>query len=194
MTEASKITIKYPERHLYNRFPGQANPQPAYIELAGDGGLSADYSGEIGGNSMPMDVWQGRRQQWSIPSSLSVDAICRVLDAIEPLAQRVFTGLSIDWDGSNWVGKLNVDASDASDEIEQYIEREIGSEDHLTVQDATDYYALDDSSVRDQIADGVSDDEIAENEEHDAKLNGIDILENLEKFIANLRDEMEEDD
>ncbi len=67
---------------LWQQYDGQLNTQPAFIEHdTRDGSLSADYSGEVGGG-VPMDVFEGKRQRYSISPHLTQDEINKLLDDV----------------------------------------------------------------------------------------------------------------
>lgn len=104
---------------LYRRFSGQYQPQPAYVSLDKDGNVRADYCGIIGAGQ-PMDVWLGLTRRWSVNPEANGDQIADLLesDTVRALLERVRAGFSIEWDGSNYVGRSTDDARDASDALE----------------------------------------------------------------------------
>ena len=101
---------------LFYQYPGQINPQPAYIYLYEDGRVCADYSGEIG-NARPADEWHGRTMTWSINPYITGQQLVDLMgrDDVRAMLQRVHDGHDTDWNGSNFVGTLTADA-DAADE------------------------------------------------------------------------------
>jgi len=103
---------------LYHQYPGQLRPQPAYLEMDEDGAVCVDWSGEIG-NAMPMAQWHKRTLVWRIPETATAEALRAFLqdETTVALLKRVRAGHSVDWDGSNHVGKLTDDAEDASEEL-----------------------------------------------------------------------------
>lgn len=107
---------------LHSQYPGQYATQPDYVEMTKDGEVSADFSGEIG-NSQPADVWQGMRLQWSVVSSVRGAALATLLrgEAL-PLLERIYTGHRIHWDGSNDIGTLDADATDASESLQALLD------------------------------------------------------------------------
>lgn len=110
---------------LYRRFSGQFQPQPAYVHLGEDGNVHADYCGIIGAGQ-PMDVWHGRTRRWGVNPEVNGDQIADLLesDKVRALLERVHAGLSIEWDGSNYVGRLTDDAREASAALERIFEDE----------------------------------------------------------------------
>lgn len=104
---------------LYKRYPGQSQPQRAHIELDEEGTVTAGINGEIG-NAVPMDVWHGRTLRWSVspyafgPSLEDLINSPRVIELFE----RVHAGRTVEWDGSNHVGRLDEDAEAAALELE----------------------------------------------------------------------------
>lgn len=184
-----EITTIYPTDDLYFKYPNQTTPQPTYIELR-DGALFADVDTEIGGG-VPSDVWHGSVRRWKLPSVyLTHEAICGLMDEIYPLVQRIWDDLSIDWDGSNWVGRLSDEGDSIEIELVDQIEKFSGEE--IKVMAAGDYYALDSSEIDELIKSGASDEEISEFAIADASANGVDVLENLDEFLAYRKDEIEE--
>lgn len=113
---------------VYHKYPGQINPQPAFIELdcRGEGKLMADYSGEIG-NAVPCYYWNGLAVRWGISSETSGDSLKTIFENEELLAicQRIVDGFEEKWNGSNFVGKYSDDAKEAIDEAERYIENNL---------------------------------------------------------------------
>ena len=107
---------------LHSQYPGQSGPQPAYVEMTQGGEVSADFSGELG-NGTPADVWQGVRLHWPVSPSVRGDALADLLrgDAL-PLLERIYTGHRIHWDGSNNIGTLDADATDASESLQALLD------------------------------------------------------------------------
>jgi len=106
---------------LYQHYPQQCQAQPCYIELECETGrLRADYNGEIG-NAVPVSVWHGHDQRWTIPA-LTADSANKLMAEIKPLAQRVVDGYESECDGSNHVARFDDDAKSAIEEIERKIE------------------------------------------------------------------------
>ena len=103
-------------RPLHHQYPGQCQPQPAYIELD-DGELTADWSGEIG-NAVPAAVWHDRCLRWRVPPETSKKALLAFIRGNIELFERVAAGHSVEGDGSNHVGQLTEDAVAAQREIE----------------------------------------------------------------------------
>lgn len=108
---------------LHHQYPGQCSVQPAYLELYEDGSVSADWDGEIGGGT-PMNVWNGRSIRWSLPDSLTGEAVADFLarEDVAALLARIHEGHSVEWDGSNNVGRLTEDAAEAQQDLEQLIQ------------------------------------------------------------------------
>lgn len=106
---------------LYQHYQGQTQAQPAYVELEEDGTVNASYDPEIGG-AVPMTVWHGRDRRYPVSNSISMDGLKALLAYITPLLQRVHDGLSIEWDGSNIVGRLTEAAENAEAKISRICE------------------------------------------------------------------------
>lgn len=107
---------------LYDRYPMQNRPQAAFIELTEDGVVSAEIDGEPG-NAVPMDVHNGRTLRWYISPYHPVESLDRLIENVLESLQTVYENWSIDFDGSNMVGRLNETGRDVSNEIDKTIER-----------------------------------------------------------------------
>lgn len=102
---------------LYRHYDGQSEAQSAYFELdLNEGTLRADYDGEIG-NAEPGVVRHGIVRRYGIPI-LTGDAANRIMTELAPLAQRILNDSTVEWDGSNTIGRLGADAWSAEEEIE----------------------------------------------------------------------------
>lgn len=103
---------------LYRRFSGRYQPQPAYVTLDKDGNVRANYCGLIGAGQ-PMDVWLGLTRRWGVNPEVNGDQIADLLESgrVRALLERVHAGHSVEWDGSNYVGRLTDDARRASDTL-----------------------------------------------------------------------------
>jgi len=150
--------------------------------------LRADYNSEIG-NAVPVPVWHGRIRRYTLPSPyLHAPAIAWFLDEIAPYAQRVCDGYTEEWDGSNYAGCLDDDALDAEEEIYRILDNQTDEDtDCIQVCDADEFYQYEHGDLLGQIAAGATDEELEE-----MIINGadeIDVLENVDAFIRQLRDE-----
>lgn len=103
---------------LYRRYLQQSQPQPAYITITEDGDVSAGHSGEVG-DAVPMAVWHHRTLRVPVHAAMLGDALADLLESAEvrALLVRIHAGHSIEWDGSNHVGRLTDDAKAALDEL-----------------------------------------------------------------------------
>jgi hypothetical protein len=103
---------------LYQHYPGQTRPQPAYVSLTEEGQVSAFSSGEIG-HAVPIEVWNGRTTRWSVPPTVRASTLAELLQGEAlPLLQRVHAGHEVAFDGSNHRGRLSPDADHASNQLE----------------------------------------------------------------------------
>ena len=110
---------------LYHQYPGQCQPQPAYIELdcRGAGELMADWNGEIG-NAIPMYYWNGLAVRWGISCAAAGGSIAALFEDADFLAccERIMAGFEEHWDGSNFVGRYTDDANSAIVDAERIID------------------------------------------------------------------------
>ncbi len=112
---------------LYQKYQGQHQEQPAYIELDCRGGsLMADYSGEIG-NAVPFYYWHGLAVRWDISPAASGDSIRELLSSQDFIAacQRIIDGFDEIWNGSNYVGRYDADADSAIEEARRIIDNTV---------------------------------------------------------------------
>ncbi|MFN2310174.1 MAG: hypothetical protein ABR553_10670, partial [Gammaproteobacteria bacterium] len=126
---------------LYNRYPGQTEPQPSYVEMDEDGFVSTNYSGEIG-NGVPSYVWHGRTLRFSVPSDVRGDALADLLEGAEVVAllERIHAGHEVEWDGNNHRGYLDDDAQEAQGELEHILgELSGGADEGGGVWEASDW-------------------------------------------------------
>ena len=106
---------------VYTKYACEFQPQPAYIRMDEDGEIDAWANGEIG-NAVPASIWHGRTLTWRVPSDVKGEALLAFVKEHQRLFERVYLGHEVDWDGNNLVGKLDEDAQEASEEIEQAAE------------------------------------------------------------------------
>lgn len=101
---------------LYHRYPGQHEPQSAYVELdLRERTLSAGTDPEIG-NAVPFSVYHGFERRYPIPA-LAADVANELMAELRPLAERICAGWEETWDGNNHVARLGEDAEAAEEEI-----------------------------------------------------------------------------
>jgi hypothetical protein len=116
-TNLHKLTGPAP---LLLRYSGQSNPQNAYVEVYAFGSVCYYADPEIG-NGRSASVFHGVARRWLIPEDLTARGYESLHSDIEDMLQRVSAGLTTRWDGNNTVGCLSEDASNASDELEEYL-------------------------------------------------------------------------
>lgn len=117
MKTASIVFDRTQSAPLYCRYPTQIQSQPAYVSLNLETGeIDADYSGEIG-NAVPANVWHGLVRRYPINPQLTGAQVGELLDRLLPTLQRVLDGSSIEWDGNNYVGRLDENAEAAENEL-----------------------------------------------------------------------------
>lgn len=181
---------------LWHRYPRQSAPQGAFVELDPERRtLGCETNPEIG-NAVPADVWYGRLLRWPIPP-LRADAANDLLAALAPLAERVAAGYSVEWDGTNHVGRLTDSARQACDAIERWCDQQAES-DTLHVWEAAEWFAplgRRDAQARElDITAETTDDElaaiVAREEAGAAGADTCDGLEDCEEYLFDLRAEL----
>ena len=155
---------------LYELHPGECAPQHAYLDLTTDGILYADYD-SYGNNGVPFDVWHNRTLRFPLPAEISGKGLGALVTRLLPLLERVHAGHDEEWDGSNCVGRLTDDASEARDAIDAEIARSIDETDLAQVWDTSEWIAM--VSLSELWPDGKSLAEAAADVEAGAEADGV---------------------
>lgn len=106
-----KLTIRTCRGRLLKQYPSQNKPQDRYIEVNSDGDIDIDWNAEIG-NAVLSDVYHNRVIRIRINFTTKKEAKNFVLENIE-LFRTLVDGMRTRWNGSNYVGVLTDEASDA---------------------------------------------------------------------------------
>jgi len=191
MTNEIIVIYTDDDSELFCHYSGQSGPQPVFLCLdCDDGEVSGAYWANIGvGQSWR--AFHNRDIEWKIPA-FRVDAFRRFVDSLRDDLQAVFDGSTVEWNGSNYVGRLDDDAIDAADRIEAACNDAIAQADPSDVWspwEAADWFAptslkelgLSPASTDDEI-EQVADREI---ETADAVLDRDDVVE----YLTEQRDE-----
>ena len=182
---------------LYRRYSGQTAPQDCYVSLdCQKGYLTADFNPEIG-SGVPVAVYHGHVQRWSIPV-LSADAANSLLEEIAPFAERMVAGYERVWDGNNHVAAFSDDADEADDAIISLCDRaRADADEHSTVQvwDASEWFAGIGNAAAQcaalKITAETTDDELRAIEtvaEKEAGDMGVDVLNGVRRHMEWLRE------
>ncbi len=187
------MKIIVPDTCLYRRYASQDKAQPCYVELdCRSRTLRACHAEEIG--ATPADVYHGHVRRYAI-DTLKSDSAERLLYDLAPLAERVCDGYERVWNGRNHIGRLSRDAASAAHDMRLECERFSGDPDHvLEVWEASEW--LGTRSVPDQrsalgIGVDTTDEDLARIAEaltEEARVAGVDILEDLPAHLRWLRD------
>jgi hypothetical protein len=102
---------------LFEQYPGASQPQSAHLEIYPDGKVFYESNSEIG-NSIPSDVYHKRVLRISIPNHLSPLGYSQLHAYLKRKLAAIVEGMSEDWDGSNWVGRLSDDAQELLEALE----------------------------------------------------------------------------
>lgn len=117
MSEIRLLKVSDQVAPLFEKYSGQNEAQPAYIELdCEDATLSAGTNSEIG-SAVPLKVFHGQVQRFNIAPNLSSEAINSLLEEVKPLAERIIDGYRSHWNGNNEVARFSDDAHAASTEL-----------------------------------------------------------------------------
>lgn len=143
------ITIKLRDDNgtcapLWAKLPNQVNPQHCYLEWdpAAPGELEAYYCAEVG-NALPASIWHGIRLRWLIPAATSAQSLRDLADdgTLAALLGKLEDSHSIEWNGSNYVGRYPEHLVDA---VSQHLDRTIETAIVHSGSDALACYTRDD--------------------------------------------------
>jgi len=105
---------------LLLQYSGQSNSQNAYVKLTADGRVWYYTNAEIG-NGISCDIYHRTARRWSIPNDLTARGYEQLHDDIAEMLGEIYSGMSEQWNGNNYVGRLTEEASDASDRLEFFL-------------------------------------------------------------------------
>jgi len=109
---------------LYTIYPGQSEPQPAFVTIDLETGrVSYDWDGEIGG-AVPAEVWHRRVLRLRLDPAVDAEALDELLEsaAWQSHLQALLEDSEIVWDGSNHVGQLGPEAAAALEAMQELLD------------------------------------------------------------------------
>lgn len=176
-----------PEVDPYHSDTNQPTQTILRIYKNGDYEIVQDYDD----HATPMDEWLMQTLAYQIKDRPDQKAAKEYLESEEAVAlvNRIHTGHSIEWDGSNHVGRLTDDAAEAVEDLLAAIASL--PECQMTICDAGDWF----SGCEIGVSDATTDSEIealAEKLEADALAENV-ILAGVENFLRQRRDEARAD-
>ena len=122
----------------------------AYIRIDEDGdvgfGIRTVYGHHEG---VPARIWHGVDRRYDMSGNPDIDDLRADLaenGAIAVLIDRIKAGHTVKWNGSNYVGHLSVDASDAAEDLARLVENYPQSD--RTAWDCTEWLWAGKSSAR----------------------------------------------
>lgn len=142
-------------------------------------------------NGIPMSVWHGVVQQWRaiLPAGrLDAEAVKSFVEDLADDLATVAAGHSVEWDGSNYVGRLTDAAHDASERIADAMDSDLA----YMVRDcwhAADWIAPALDETVDECH-GMTDAEIGAHLVACADADGFD-LHNVDDAVAMIRSEID---
>jgi len=146
--------------NLYLRYPGQSTAQDVFLEVnPGEDTISVKINAETG-SAVPAYVWHGIVLRYPLNVIPSVEAANTLLAEVAALAARIIAGHDTKWNGRNYQGFLNADASAASEEMES-ITTHMDDSDQQPVWDM-DFLARDLAGDLEKITADTTDQEIAD--------------------------------
>lgn len=137
----SESTKRFP---IYMQYDGQSQHQPCGLELDLQTRELTDFcSGEIG-NSVPMSVWHDTVLRFSVDPYIMRDGLIALAEEYSERFQMILDTSEVEWDGSNWVGRLSPEAKNF---IEQWDQRGYGKDGQhnvmiISVEDQMQYEQL----------------------------------------------------
>jgi len=147
---------------------------------------------EMDDNATPIDEWNGLVIASKISGHPNRSQALWVLEEDAHLIERVVNGHSTEWDGHNWIGKLNHDAESALEELIQDLEN--CDPEEVGLYSCDDWF---DSCTPKML--GISwfttDDEIKEiatKLEADAYEEGAILYGSVSDYLIRLRDDLQE--
>ena len=106
---------------LFAHYPGQIEPQPAFVTLdLRNGNVDADYSGGVG-PGMPADVWHGMVRRYPVRNDLSRDQVAQVIDGIKGTLQTIYDHGEVGMYNGNPIGRLDDTGKAAEDSLPDLI-------------------------------------------------------------------------
>lgn len=119
---------------LYRHYPWMDRPQAVYIYLDIPAATMAAYYDPEDDGAMEEDEVRGVRRRYEIPALTRAAAI-QAMSEIEPLAERVVAGATIERYGKTRWATLDADAQEAEEEILNQLDREWSEADLVAVYD-----------------------------------------------------------
>lgn len=108
-----------PGAPIFNRYPGQHQPQPGVIEIDPQRREVEVFADPEIGNAVPEAVYHGRRLRVDCSAYVSAEGLRLWFDENHALFERVISGWSERVnDQSNYVGRLTEDAGEAISHLE----------------------------------------------------------------------------
>lgn len=108
------------EDALHDHYDGQHKAQDVCLDMDQEGRVRVHTNPAIG-NAVPMDVWHGRTQRWTLPAGILPDALAEARPAIDERLEAIHAGHEVVWDGDNHVGRLTPAARRMVDELQFWI-------------------------------------------------------------------------
>jgi hypothetical protein len=171
--------------------------------LIEDGRVSLDIRDYFGGDGVPEAEWHRRRLALHLakgPMIVDPDRLRTVLEQSRQLIELVVAGHSVEWDGSNRVGRLTDDADEALYALDDHFRRADLADDSLMLWTVADW--IGSTSLADLGLDAGSDDAAiraaAADLRHTARTDGIILMDDyaledaLRERVAEARAEAEE--
>lgn len=182
---------------LHRQYPGQHEPQDAYVEVGLEQQtLCADYNGEVG-NAVPADVYHGQVRRYEIPA-LTSTAANELLEEIRPLAERMVADWDEKWNGNDMVAVLGDDAAAAEAAIQALCAGPWETSEKVTVWDIDG--ATNGSEAADHNITATTTDERLDEIEEEIRqvLAGVSdseevVLEGIDDYLRQVRDDLAEE-
>ena len=97
-------------------YPNQITQQELFMDIFQNGTIEVDVNGEIG-NSVPSKVYHGEILRLHIPSHMNGKDVKGFYRDNKHFFATVLKGFSSEWNGSNFIGVLTDEASQAIESL-----------------------------------------------------------------------------
>lgn len=106
------------DRHsVYARYPSQSKPQDGQICLNCEtGSVWACYNTEVG-SAVTMDEYHGHIQTFNVPAYTSGATLNWLMEHLRPEFERIVSGYTSEWNGSNHVARFSIEAAETLDRL-----------------------------------------------------------------------------
>lgn len=130
--------IEVEAKDLHCKYQGQSDQQRVYLEINPENDtMTMWFDGEIG-NAVPVAVYNGRILRCYFPTNYIPRDPNEFMRVRSEEIDAIISGHSVEWDGSNHVGKLTDEAQETLDKLRDEIEC-MNDDEGLKIWDAEEW-------------------------------------------------------